>query len=57
MPETPVSNSIYLHSKITVTLKVGAWYWLLGVLASQLNNGENDILDSMYEQIMEQTDV
>lgn len=49
-------KDVKLADPITVTLKAGEWWWLLGLLSFAANQGENNTLDKLYAQIFEATE-
>lgn len=49
-------KEILITHPVAVTLRIGEWYWLLGLLTSISSQGENRTLDKLYDQIMQATE-
>ena len=46
-------KDISLNTPLPVTLRAGDWLWILGLLSTAANAGDNPILDRLYAQVME----
>jgi hypothetical protein len=49
-------KDISMITPVTVTLRAAEWAWLLGLLSSVANQGDVEVLDKLYAQIMEATE-
>lgn len=48
-------KDVLLSTRITVTLRAGEWYWLLGLLAA-LGDVQNSTIDKIIDQVYQATD-